>query len=127
MLRTDNPMFSCLLVADGPLTVQELQASGVAPHRVVLAACHSGAEVRLTGEESVGFVSALLARGTAGVVASIAAVPDVAAVDLMVALHRELLGGATLARALYTARSGLDRTSPEAFVNWCTFSAHGAA
>ena len=56
-----------------------------------------------------------------------AAVPDVAAADLMCALHDRLAGGATLAHALFDAREGLDRADPAAFVNWCTFSAYGAA
>jgi hypothetical protein len=75
----------------------------------------------------VGFISSLLARGTAGVVASVAAVPDVAAVDLMCALHERLADGRTLAHALFAAREGLNRTDPAAYVNWCTFTAYGAA
>ncbi|MDT5032279.1 MAG: hypothetical protein QOC94_2450 [Actinoplanes sp.] len=126
-LRSDNPLFSSLVLSDGPLTVQELQTSGVAPHRLVLASCQSGADVSYAGDEVVGFVSSLLARGTAGLVASVAAVPDVAAVDLMQALHEQLAKGSTLAQALFTARQGLDRDDPAAYVNWCTFSAYGAA
>jgi tetratricopeptide (TPR) repeat protein len=126
-LRSDNPMFSSLVLSDGPLTVQELEARGVAPRRLVLASCQSGADVSYAGDEVLGFVSALLARGTAGIVASVAAVPDVAAVDLMCGLHEHLLKGLTLAQALYEARQGLDRDDPGAYVNWCTFSAHGAA
>ena len=125
--RADNPMFSSLLLSDGPVTVQELHGAGVAPHRLILASCHSGADVAYSGDEVLGFVSAMLSQGTAGVVASIAAVPDVAAVDLMLGLHRGLARGLTLARALHEARGAVDRTSPEGFVNWCTFSAHGAA
>jgi tetratricopeptide (TPR) repeat protein len=126
-LRSDNPLFSSLVLSDGPLTVQELQTSGVAPHRLVLASCQSGVDVSYAGDEVVGFISSLLARGTAGVVASVAAVPDVAAVDLMYGLHEQLAKGRTLAQALFTAREGLDRTDPAAYVNWCTFSAYGAA
>jgi tetratricopeptide (TPR) repeat protein len=126
-LRSDNPLFSSLVLSDGPLTVQELQTSGVAPHRLVLASCQSGADVAYAGDEVVGFISSLLARGTAGVVASVAAVPDVAAVDLMLALHERLSKGHTLAEALFHARTALNHDDPGAFVNWCTFSAYGAA
>jgi tetratricopeptide (TPR) repeat protein len=126
-LRSDNPMFSSLVLSDGPLTVQELETRGVAPHRLVLASCQSGADVSYAGDEVLGFVSALLARGTAGVVASIAAIPDVAAVDLMRALHEQIRAGWTLAHALHQARASLNRDDPGAYVNWCTFSAHGAA
>jgi tetratricopeptide (TPR) repeat protein len=125
-LRADNPMFSALVFSDGPLTLQELQTRGLAPYRMVLASCGSGAEVSVAGDEVLGFVSALLARGTAGIIASIAAIPDVAAVGLMRALHECLVRGGTLAHALHEARATLDRTDPCAYVNWCTFSAHGA-
>ena len=93
----------------------------------MLASCHSGADVAYAGDEVLGFVSAMLARGTAGVVANIAAVPDVEVVDLMVGLHRGLAAGQTMARALHAARGGIDTRTPAGFVNWCTFSAHGAA
>ncbi len=126
-LRADNPMFSSLLLSDGPLTVQELYARGVAPHRLVLASCESGTQVSYAGDEVLGFVSALLARGTAGILASTAVVPDVEAVDLMTAVHLALARGATLARALHEARKSQDTDHPRSYVNWCTFNAHGAA
>lgn len=126
-LRADNPMFSSLELADGPVTVQELHAAGVAPRRLVLASCHAGADVAYAGGEVLGFVSAMLAQGTAGVVASVAAIPDVEAVDLMVALHRGLAAGETMAHALHAARAQIDRETPGGYVNWSTFSAHGAA
>jgi tetratricopeptide (TPR) repeat protein len=126
-LRSDNPLFSSLVLSDGPLTLRELQTSGVAPHRIVLASCQSGADVAYAGDEVLGFISSLLARGTAGVVASVAAIPDVAAVDLMSALHERIARGQTLAHALFDARSALDTDNPGAYVNWCTFSAYGAA
>jgi CHAT domain-containing protein/tetratricopeptide (TPR) repeat protein len=126
-LRADNPMFSSLLLSDGPLTVQELYARGLAPHRLILASCESGTLVSYAGDEVLGFVSALLARGTAGILASTAVVPDVQAVGLMTAVHRRLARGSTLARALHEARQAQDTDDPGSFVNWCTFNAHGAA
>lgn len=126
-LRADNPMFSSLLLSDGPLTVHELYARGLAPHRLILASCESGALVSYAGDEVLGFVGALLARGTAGVLASTAAVPDVEAAGFMTAVHRQLARGDTLAHALHAARATLDISDPRAFINWCTFSAHGAA
>jgi len=119
-------MFSSRLLSDGPLIVQELYARGLAPHRLVLAACESGGLVSYAGDEILGFVSALLARGTAGILASSAIVPDIEAVDLMIAVHGRLARCATVARALLEARDSHD-TGPGTFVNWCTFNAHGAA
>jgi tetratricopeptide (TPR) repeat protein len=126
-LRADNPTFSSLLLSDGSITVQELDLRGIAPRRLILAACDSAAGVSLEGDELLGFVSALIARGTAGMIASAVMVPDLEAVPLMRTLHEILLGGATLAEALHAARATIDRTDPRAFVNWCAFTAFGAA
>jgi hypothetical protein len=54
-------------------------------------------------------------------------VPDVTAAGFMTAVHHCLARGDSLAVALYTARASLDIGDPAKFVNWCTFSAHGAA
>ena len=126
-IRSDNPMFSGLMLCDGSLTVQELELRDIAPYRVVLAACEAAADVAYPGGEMLGFVSALLARGTAGLVASIIVVPDVAAPALMVGLHEHLRGGQTQAVALHAARAELDLDDAREFVNWCGFTAFGAA
>jgi CHAT domain-containing protein len=94
---------------------------------VVLAACEAAADVTYSGDEVLGFVSALLARGTAGLAASTVVVPDAAALPLMMSLHEHLLRGDTLALALHAARSTLDRDDPADYVNWCGFTAFGAA
>jgi tetratricopeptide (TPR) repeat protein len=127
MLRSDNPMFSSLMLSDGPMTVQEIYARGLAPRRLILASCESGSQTSYAGDEVLGFVGALLARGTLGIIASAAVVPDVPAVGLMTALHRRLSAGSTLARALHEARAAQDTADPASFVNWCSFNAHGAA
>lgn len=127
VLRADNPMFSSLLLSDGPMTLQEIYARGLAPRRLILASCQSGSHASYAGDEVLGFVGALLARGTAGILASAAVVPDVPAVGLMTAVHHRLSRGTTLARALHEARETADTEDPGSFVNWCTFNAHGAA
>jgi tetratricopeptide (TPR) repeat protein len=124
-LRTDNPAFSALLLADGPLTVHELSRRAGTPGRVVLAACESGAQVLYPGDEALGFVSALLARGCRAVLASDVLVPDEPSLPLMVALHRALTRGATMAQALHEARQVLDTDDPQQLATWCAFDAYG--
>ena len=68
----------------------------------------------------------LLARGTAGLVASVVQVGDVEAVDLMRGLHERLRDGETMAVGLHAARAALDPTDSRQFVNWCAFTAYGA-
>jgi tetratricopeptide (TPR) repeat protein len=126
-VRADNPIFSSLLLSDGPLTVHELDLRGIAPRRIILAACQSGTETAFAGNETLGFVSALLARGTAGLVASGVVVPDRDVVPLMRGLHEQLLRGYPMADALHAARASVDRKDPRMFVGWCAFNAFGAA
>jgi tetratricopeptide (TPR) repeat protein len=126
LLRADNPTFSALELTDGQLTVHELDQRGIAPRRVVLAACDSAADVSYAGDELVGFVTALLARGTAGVVASAIAVPDTDAVPLMRGLHQRIAAGEPMATALHGARAEHGVDDPRGFVNWCAFTAYGA-
>ncbi|MGY1694408.1 CHAT domain-containing protein [Geodermatophilus sp. SYSU D00814] len=125
-LRSDNPSFSALELADGLLTVHELDRRGIAPRRVVLAACDSAADVPYAGDELLGLVSALLARGTTGVLASTVAVGDAESVGLMDAVHRGLAAGLTGADALHAARAALDPADPRSFVHRCAFGAYGA-
>jgi CHAT domain-containing protein len=131
LLRGDNPLFSALLLSDGPLTVHELVTRSRAPRRVVLAACDSGAERQYDGNELLGFVSALMGRGAAGVVASTIPVPDGACTDLMARLHAELATGASMSAALHTARGQAlaagDTRSIEGHLTWCGFLSFGAA
>ena len=127
LLRSDNPLFSSLLLSDGPLTLYEVLASGVVPRRVVLAACESGVEHSYAGGEVLGFVGALMARGTAGVVASTIPLPDGASVPLMTSLHRNVAAGKSLPEALWKARAGADLERAEDYAAWAGVTAYGAA
>ncbi|HSK28155.1 MAG TPA: CHAT domain-containing protein [Jiangellales bacterium] len=127
LVRTDNPTFSSLHLADGHLTLHEIDRRGGMPHRMVLAACDVGGGVALAGNEVLGFAGTLLARGTAGLVASTVVVPDEHVTPLMCALHEGLRHGATVAAALHRARSRVDPEDPAVFPAWCAFTAYGGA
>ena len=102
--RADSPLFSAIELADGPLTVYDLERLRRAPYRVVLSSCNSALGVPVGADELLGLVSALISLGSAGVVASVVPVNDPATVPLMLALHRQLRNGAGLAEALTLAR-----------------------
>ena len=103
-LRSDNPLLSSLDLADGPLTVYDLERLPAVPRLVVLPACQSGASTVTAGDELMGLAHALLAIGAAAVVAAVVPVPDEATRGVMVALHRELAAGARPAAALAAAQ-----------------------
>ncbi|HWJ11709.1 MAG TPA: CHAT domain-containing tetratricopeptide repeat protein [Nocardioides sp.] len=102
--RADSPLFSSLDLADGPLTVHDLERVRRAPYRVVLSACESGVLAPVGAEELLGLAAALFSLGTAGLVSSVAEVNDTATADLMVDLHAALATGADPATALHSVR-----------------------
>jgi len=102
--RADNPLFSSLLMEDGPLTVHDLQRLGRAPYRLVLSCCDSGVTAPAGADELLGLIAALGQLGTAGVLAPVVTVNDAATVRLSLALHERLASGATASQALRDAR-----------------------
>jgi tetratricopeptide (TPR) repeat protein len=123
--RADNPMFSSLLLDDGPLTVHDFERLGRAPYQLILAGCDSGMAAPVGADELLGLVSSLVPLGAAGIVASILPVNDLAVVPLMLALHEALQRGAPLAGALLAARRAVgDDPSAEATAH--SFMALGA-
>lgn len=105
--RADSPLFSSIQLADGPLTVYDLEHVALAPHVVVLSACDAGRIAVRGGDELLGTAAALVQLGVGAVVAPVTAVPDRAVVALMDALHRELRRGSDAASALRRARSAV--------------------
>jgi tetratricopeptide (TPR) repeat protein len=108
--RADNPQFSSLELADGPLTVYDLEHMVRPPEWMVLSACDVGRSEVHPGDELMGTSAALLSLGTRAVVSSAAPVPDDGVIPVMVALHDELSRGHGLAQALATAQA---RALPE--------------
>lgn len=126
--RVDNPLFSFLMLADGPLTVYDLSALRRPPALLVLSGCETGLAEVHPGDELMGLVSALLNMGTATVVASTGAVDDGATRLLMRDLYAHLADGHPPATALALAQSRADpaqRASTDSFV--CFGAGFGAA
>jgi CHAT domain-containing protein len=101
--QAENALFSSLELAGGPLLGYDFQRLRRPPSLVVLSCCDLGLTDVRPGDESFGLASALLAAGTATVVASVARVADDAATDTMIAFHRELGDGRTPSEALAAA------------------------
>ena len=106
--RADSPLFSSLHLQDGPLTVYDFEQLQHAPYRLVLPSCDSGVLAPTGADELLGLVSSLLPLGTAGMVAAVSPLNDQAVVPAMLALHRHLRAGQTLAEAVLSVRRGLD-------------------
>lgn len=123
--RADSPLFSSLRMYDGPLTVYDFERLRRAPYRIILPACDSGLLAPAGANELLGLTSSLLPLGTAGLIASVVRVNDKAADLLMLALHRRLHVGASLADALRDARADLGPDPLQTATGW-SFIALGA-
>jgi tetratricopeptide (TPR) repeat protein len=100
--QIENPLFSSVRLADGPLFAYEIEHS---PPHVVLSACELGTATVRPGDEALGLTSVLLHAGTACVVSSVARVGDRAAEATMAAYHARLAAGEGSASALAAALS----------------------
>ncbi|MFE2336926.1 tetratricopeptide repeat protein [Streptomyces sp. KO7888] len=124
--RADSPLFSSLRMADGPLIVHDFERLDRSPYRIILPCCDTARFASVGADELLGLVTALLPLGTAGVVACTAPVNDAAAVPLMLALHKGLDAGLSLAEALRDARASLPGDAVHQATGWA-FTAFGAA
>jgi hypothetical protein len=95
-----NPLFSSLLLADGPLFGYDVAVVPAAADHVVLSSCDLGRVTERPGDEVLGMTAALLRAGTASVLSSVARVGDEQAHDLTLAYHARLCRGEAPAVAL---------------------------
>ncbi len=123
--RGDNPMFSALEMADGPLTVYDLERLRRPPYRLLLTACESGVGSPTGADELLGLASSLTALGTAGLLASVVPVNDEATVPFSLTVHERLRAGDPLGAALLSARQQAE--GPVARATAWAFLALGAA
>lgn len=124
--RADSPLFSSLRMVDGPLIVHDFERLARSPYRIILSSCDTARLASVGADELLGLVTALLPLGTAGVVASSAPVNDEAVVPLMLALHKGLGDGLSLAEALRDARAAVPSDATHQATGWA-FTAFGAA
>jgi CHAT domain-containing protein len=103
-MSADNPLFSSLRLADGPLTAYDLERLDRVPSAVILAACETGRPVVYAGDELLGLAATFLAQGAQHVIASVVPIPDAETVPLMTAFHQLLAAGHSVADSLGRAQ-----------------------
>lgn len=102
----DNPLFSGVLLADGPLFGYDLDHVEHVPDVVILSACEVGRSTQRWAEESLGMVNAWLHAGARCVIASPAAVADDEACEVLQDVHRLMAAGTPPGVALAEATAG---------------------
>ncbi|MDH3892383.1 MAG: CHAT domain-containing protein [candidate division Zixibacteria bacterium] len=123
--RPDNPFYSSLTLADGPLFAADFRLKRNKVGLVVLAACRTGRTSVLPGDEADGLVRSLLEMGAKSVLASHWAVSDRSTAYWMRLFYNRLRTGETAANAATKAAIEVREKYPSAY-DWSAFSISGA-
>jgi CHAT domain-containing protein len=110
--QAENPLFSSIRLADGPLFAYELDHTSRAAEHVVLSACELGQATIRPGDEALGLTSVLLRLGSRSVISGVARVHDDVAAEVMTSYHAALASGVDSAQALAAACTGSSTPAP---------------
>ena len=124
--RVDNPQFTSLELANGRVTVYDLERLSKVPSRIVLSSCESGLSAVSAGDELMGFTAAVFTLGTQTVIAAVVPVPDETTKGLMLALDDELSRDTPPAQALVNARDAIPSDDRRHAVARAAFVCFGA-
>jgi CHAT domain-containing protein len=105
--RADNPQFSSLRLADGPLNAYDLSSVPRYPCLCVLSACDIGL-ADANGAGALGMAASLLTGGASAVLASVLPADDLHTPTMMATFHERFAAGTPAAVALTEARAALD-------------------
>jgi CHAT domain-containing protein len=118
--RSDNPLFSALLLADGWFTVREAYSLRLNNALVTLSACETGANVVAPGDELIGLARGFFSAGARSVLLSLWMVDDEATNQMMVDFYREVKAGSSLSTSLRAAQLRMLKEMPHPFF-WSPF------
>jgi len=124
--RNDNPFYSSLSLADGPLFAADLRLKRNRVKLVTLAACRTGGQTFVPGEESIGMVRSFLEMGARSVIASHWSVSDRSTALWMAEFYAAYLKGVRIEKAMMKASLNVKNRYPSAY-HWAAFSLFGTS
>ncbi len=124
-LRADNPFYSALEMADGPLFAADFRLRRVKLGLAMLAGCRTGQQACLPGEETTGLVRSLLEMGARNVIASGWTVADRSTAWWTSKFYEHYFAGLKLTEAVSRAAIQTREKFPSAY-HWAAFSLYGA-
>lgn len=98
--RSDNPRFSGLKLADGWLTVNDLDHLTTVAPLVTLSACETGQNHVMTGDELIGFWRGFFQAGARSLLVGLWPVVDQATAHFMALFYKALQEGQSVSHAL---------------------------
>jgi CHAT domain-containing protein len=90
VFRRDNPMFSCVRLADSYLNIYDLYQLNLPAELLTLSGCGTGLSVVAGGDELLGLVRGLLSAGAQSLLLSLWDVHDRTTAQLMTSFYSEL-------------------------------------
>jgi CHAT domain-containing protein len=124
-LRSDNPFYSSLTLADGPLFGADFRLKRCRVGLVTLAACRTAHHSVLAGEEATGLVRSLLEMGARNVIGSHWSVGDKSTSYWMTRFYGAVLNGTSVTESARQA-SLITREKYPSVYQWAPFSVFGA-
>jgi CHAT domain-containing protein len=118
--RSDNPMLSCVRLADGRLTFYDIFGLRLDADLVVLSGCNTGAVAVGAGDELHGLLRGFLYAGAPSLLLSLWDADDAATADLMEGFYIALGRGAGKREALREAQLRLVERYPHPYY-WAPF------
>ncbi len=125
LLRSDNPFYSALLLKDEQIFAADFRLKKNDVEVVTLAACRTGQQTGLPGEETSGLVRAMLEMGARSVVAGGWAVADRSTTVWMDAFYSALMRDNSPLEAMGQAIRAVKKDYPSAY-HWAAFAVYGA-
>lgn len=124
-LREDNPFYSYLALDDGPLFAADFRLRNVRVQLVTLAACRTGQQMAVPGEETTGLVRSLLEMGARNVIAGHWPVADRSTALWMTLFYDSYFRDADIMAAARHADRTVREQFPSAY-HWAAFAVFGA-
>ena len=120
ILDSEAPMFSSLILADGPLEVYRVFDLDLSAYLVTLSACSTGLGDLVAGDELVGLSRAFIYAGTPSVCVSLWDVSDVSTAEFMERFYYHLKRGHSKSESLKLAMIEIKEKYPHPFF-WAPF------
>jgi CHAT domain-containing protein len=118
--RTDNPMFSSIMLSDSALSVYDFYDLRLAAELVTLSGCGTGLSVVTSGDELLGLVRGLLYSGTRAVLLTLWDVNDRSTADFMKLFYAKMPVTRDKSEALRQAVRELRQSYPDVY-HWAPF------
>jgi CHAT domain-containing protein len=122
--RSDSPFFSSLQLADGRLSLFDLQTLDLNVDIVTLSACHTGMAVSTAGDERIGLMRGFLVAGVRTLMAALWEIDDEATLQFMQIFYERAKAGESVVSSMQAAMQNLRERHPHPFF-WAPFMVAG--